>query len=297
MPSFALTGQTATMNDDPTIEQRLKAIADASPGLSLTVRLYSAVLPILRDEAPPVLPDEPSAEEAKAQMERGTPVLEGRDLDVDVEQAMALFLRLASAAEQAGEQVSVERVRRWIHEEQGGDAGAAFQAILSSCEESSAGEGWERMGIDGDLCQFLVQAALKPLLRAWWRKFHALSDEVKWSQGICSICGSGPLLADLQGNEQARHLRCGLCGADWRVARMSCVHCGTEDHRTLRVFFPGSDHTGPRIEACDKCMTYVKVLPAFSPTPVDLLIVEDLATLNLDAEAQKRSYRRAAETC
>ncbi len=285
------------MNDDPTLEQRLKAIADAFPGLSQTVRLYSAVLPILRDEAPPVLSDEPSAEEAKAQLERGTPVLEGRDLDVDVEQAMALLLRLAAAAEQAGERVSVERVRRWIDEDQHGDAGAAFQAILTSCEEGTAGEGWERKGIDGDLCQFLAQAALKPLLRAWCRKFSALSDAVKWSRGICSICGSGPLFAELQGNEQARHLRCGLCGADWRVARMSCVHCGNEDQRTLKVLFPASGHAGPRIEACDKCMTYVKVLPAFSPTPVDLLPVEDLATLDLDAEAQKRGYRRAAEIC
>ena len=43
---------------------------------------------------------------------------------------------------------------------------------------------------------------------------------------------------------------------------------------------------------CDECGGYLKVSAAFSPTPVELLPVEDLATVHLDYIAQERGYAR-----
>ncbi len=43
-----------------------------------------------------------------------------------------------------------------------------------------------------------------------------------------------------------------------------------------------------RIEACDKCRGYLKGISSFSPTPADMLAIEDLATLPLDDIAGER---------
>lgn len=284
---------TGTIDGDEILRERLKAIADSFPDMAQTARLYGAILPILRGEEIPVLPTGLSQDEVRARLEKGLPYLEGLELEGYIRRLAGLLTRLAAAAEKAGARVSAEKVSLLLDAERDDDASAALQTILAHDDEL-LGNRLERMGLDSDLFGFLAQTALRPLLRAWCRRVAPLVVNVKWDRGTCFVCGSAPLFAELQGNNQERHLRCGLCGADWRVERLSCIHCRNEDHRSLKVFFQ-NDPAGPRIEACNRCMTYVKVIPAFSPTPVDLMPVEDLATLRLDAAAQERGYRRAAE--
>ncbi len=277
------------------IIKRLDVIAQKSPDLADTARLYGAILPVLCDEVVSDPSTGLSAETVRAREEQGIPFLEGFDLEVDVGQVTGLFIRLDAAAEEAGAtRVSVEKIRLWIDAEHGGDAAAAFHSLMA-CDDGLLRKQLERIGLDHELCRFLAQNAMKPLLHSWRRRLTALAAGSRWSKGTCFVCGSAPLIAELQGNDQERHLRCGLCGADWRIARLSCPHCGNEDHRSLRVLFQENDPKRPRIDACDKCMTYLKVIPAFSPTPVDLLPVEDLATLRLDAVACVKGYRRAPE--
>jgi len=48
------------------------------------------------------------------------------------------------------------------------------------------------------------------------------------------------------------------------------------------------------VEVCDRCKGYLKVIVSFTPTPADLLPIEDLATLHLDYIAQAHGYKRAA---
>jgi formate dehydrogenase maturation protein FdhE len=45
---------------------------------------------------------------------------------------------------------------------------------------------------------------------------------------------------------------------------------------------------------CDNCHGYLKVITSFGPTPPEMLIVEDLATLHLDYIAQERGYERSS---
>ncbi len=288
--------QTGPIDSNERLQERLRAIAEGSPELAKTSRLYAAILPVLRDEELPALAALPSSDEVAMRLERGVPFLEGRDLEVDELQATSLLVRLAAAAEEAGATVSAEKMSLWLDEGCGGDVSAAFRSILAG-ENEPTGRGPERSGMDSALCGILAQAAMKPLLRSWRRQLAPIAAAVKWDKGNCFVCGSEPLFAELQGNDQERHLRCGLCGADWRVSRLSCPHCGNEDHRSLRVFFDESGPASPRIEACDRCMTYMKVIPAFSPTPVDLLPVEDLATRRLDTAARQRGYRRGEDAC
>jgi FdhE protein len=47
-----------------------------------------------------------------------------------------------------------------------------------------------------------------------------------------------------------------------------------------------------RVEVCDSCSGYLKVIATFDPTPPEMLAVADLATLHLDYIAQERGYVR-----
>jgi hypothetical protein len=64
------------------------------------------------------------------------------------------------------------------------------------------------------------------------------------------------------------------CGADWQFPRLQCMFCGNENHKTLSDLYPESQRDQMRVETCDNCHGYLKVIAAFSPTPVELLAVE-----------------------
>jgi formate dehydrogenase maturation protein FdhE len=47
-----------------------------------------------------------------------------------------------------------------------------------------------------------------------------------------------------------------------------------------------------RLQTCDVCRRYIKVVVTYDPIPVDLLLVEDLVTLHLDHIAGERDFAR-----
>ncbi len=44
------------------------------------------------------------------------------------------------------------------------------------------------------------------------------------------------------------------------------------------------------MEVCEKCRGYLKVIAAFTPTPAELLPLEDFATIEMDFIARDRGY-------
>jgi len=72
------------------------------------------------------------------------------------------------------------------------------------------------------------------------------------------------------------------------------MYCGNENHNTLGYFYPENQCERLRVEVCEKCRGYIKVITTFSPTPPEMPPVEDLATLQLDYIAQEKGYKRVA---
>jgi FdhE protein len=138
----------------------------------------------------------------------------------------------------------------------------------------------------------LAQNALKPSLRAWCRQLTPLAKGIPWNKAACFVCGASATLAEFQDNNQVKHLRCGSCGADWLFRRLQCPHCGNEDYKTQRYLYAEKNHEKMRVEACDTCKGYLKVISSFTPTPPEMIPVEDLATLHLDYIAQEHDYAR-----
>jgi FdhE protein len=148
--------------------------------------------------------------------------------------------------------------------------------------------------LDPNLVWTLAQNTLKPALSVWRQQLATCAEGSVWRKGNCYICGSAATLGELQENLQVMHLRCGQCGADWQFPRLQCTYCGNQDHRTLGYLYAETQSEKTRVQVCDRCHRYLKVITTFAPTPPELLAVEDLATLHLDYIAQARGYERVA---
>jgi FdhE protein len=303
----------ANETDDPIVE-RLRALARECPDLKDAARIYEAVLPLLRDADLQVVPVSLTCEEARGKLEKGLPLLPGLDLELNEKAVCDLVLRLARSIETIGEienpygsdradisegarkdgdamlPEAARRVRLALEESK-----IDFSALLAHIAADEPGfiESAARdLQIDPRLLWILARNALKPALHAWRRQLTPLAEGIQWERGYCFICGAEATLGELRENGQAMHLRCGQCGADWQSRRLRCIFCGNEDHGTLSCFYREDQLERMRVEVCDICRGYLKVITSFSPTPPEMLPVEDLATLHLDYVAQERGYDR-----
>ncbi len=294
--------------EDPIIS-RLRFVAKESPDLADTAALYGAILPLLRDTDLHVAPVSLSREEARKKMEQGQPLLYGLDVGLDIEAVRELMIRIAAALEAAGEKQvprlpDASRLSPLLHK-----PGAAARRIRAALEEGKLDPGSllpsvacgdpgpvtsvsARLQLDQGLLLALLRNALKPALRAWCRQIAPMAAGISWPRGTCFVCGSPATLAELQDNDQVKHLRCGSCGADWQGRRLQCMSCGNDDHRMLHYLYADNDRERVHAEACDRCHAYLKVISSFSPNPAEIIPVEDLASLHLDFIAREQGYVR-----
>jgi FdhE protein len=289
------------------IIQRLRQIVLESPELIGAAHVYEAILPFLHNADLRVGVVALTPAQARDKLVKGQPLLAGLELDLDVEAVRELMIELAVAVETASKMHRPHRLRLpWMASSRepvsdAGRIGLALEenrldaALLPSVAAGDNGRVLslaKDLKLDPGLLLSLAQNALKPALREWCRQLTPLVEGITWDKGTCFVCGAAPAFAELQGNDQVKHLRCGSCGADWQSRRMQCVHCGNEDHKTLRYLYDERNREKTRIEACDKCKGYLKVISSFTPTPPEMLPVEDLATLPLDYIAAERGYQR-----
>ncbi len=297
---------TKPVDTDP-VAQRVRALVKDSPDLKDAAELYGSVIPLLRDADPDVAPVSLTVEDARRKMKAGLPLLHGLDLELDAEKIRGLIIKLAASVENIGGKGRWHGVRLpWLRASARPDAAARLRLaleedrldVIALLPHITAGESGpvtaaaQGLQLDPDLLWTLAQNALKPALRAWCRQLTPMVKGVPWQEGRCFICGAVPALGELQGNNQARHLRCGQCGADWAFPRLRCTYCGKEDRDTLIYLYPEKQRERMSIEVCQKCNGYLKIIAAFTPTPPEMLQIEDLATLHLDYVAQERGYTR-----
>jgi formate dehydrogenase accessory protein FdhE len=282
---------TDLMKTDDPIVQRLRLLTHDSPDIGEIARMYEAILPLLRDADLRVAPVSMTREQAHATMTKGLPLLHDIYLEFDYEAALELMLLLVRAVEQSGENDQVRQIRSAL-EEHRLDAGNLL-AYTATGDRNAVKSIAQHLDLNADLVWTLSQNAFKPALRVWCRQLAHLTEGIPWQKGSCYVCGAAAMLAELQGNNLVKHLRCGQCGADWQFPRLQCMYCGNEDHHTLKHLYTESHLETMRVEVCDKCHGYLKVITSFAPTSPEMLTVEDLATLHLDSIAKTHGYEYA----
>jgi FdhE protein len=106
------------------------------------------------------------------------------------------------------------------------------------------------------------------------------------------MCGSWPAFAEVRGIERSRYFRCGRCGGEWHARALCCPYCETIDHDELVALVPESGGSNAAIDACRRCLGYVKTLTRLQGCPPETVMVEDLATVDLDVAALEHGYNR-----
>lgn len=166
---------------------------------------------------------------------------------------------------------------------------AVLEAVLNrdfAClQQHVSGGGDGRFGA-------LAALAATPLLRACAR---VPQPARVWSRSYCPICGGWPTFVEVRGIERARHLRCGACGSEWRAACLQCAFCGNRDHDRLGALVPEGDVARSAIEVCNACRGYVKVFTVLRGWPAGEVMIQDLATTELDIIAAERGYARTRD--
>jgi FdhE protein len=295
------------------VRKRVEALVRQSPALAEAAALHVAWLAPLRAACAAQPKAEFDTEGARRGLAGGLPVLMNHGLPFDGEAAAQLFKALARAAETAGgaaAKAGNPARRLWPLAGRASEASGAVASIRLAAERGTLDLPvlWQALaeadeaclsalaagaGLDVHWLRLLGQTSLKPALRALAEGVGGALDLNDWQRGVCPICGSPPLLAEVQGKEGARQLRCGLCGTAWPYPRLKCSFCGNTDHHKLGYLCLEGEGQKYRVQTCDVCQGYVKVVVTFDPIPVDLLAVEDLATLHLDAIAAERNFTRA----
>ena len=147
------------------------------------------------------------------------------------------------------------------------------------------------LGVDADALQAVMLLAPIPFLQACNRQWAPAISE-SWMEGYCPVCGAWPACAEVRGIERSRYLRCGRCGGGWQAQCLSCSYCGMTDHEELMSLVPEKSGSNAVIEACKRCLGYVKTFTTLQGSPPAKVMVDDLASVDLDIAALEQGYRR-----
>ena len=146
------------------------------------------------------------------------------------------------------------------------------------------------LGAQPEAFQAVTALVPVPFLQACNRHWK-LSTAADWLEGYCPVCGTWPAFAEVRGIERTRYFRCGRCGGEWRAHCLFCAYCGMNDHEELVSLVP-ENGASRVIEACKRCLGYVKAFTTLEGSAPEKVILDDLASVDLDVAAVEQGYKR-----
>jgi FdhE protein len=141
-----------------------------------------------------------------------------------------------------------------------------------------------------DLIDLFVEESLRPELEYVAEKYGDIVAKSGWTEGYCPICGKEPKIGEIRGEEEGkRYLFCHQCGHKWNFRRIKCPFCGNEEQHSL-AYFAVEGEERYRVDVCNKCRRYIKIVDLPKTAEEANLDVEDIATLHLDMLAYEEGY-------
>lgn len=175
--------------------------------------------------------------------------------------------------------MSEEMARTWINE------AIAFNELYfrKFAEENQLDE-W--------IPQFLAETLVRPYLQ---RVAEMAQDQINdaATSGGCPVCGEPVRLAQIE-DEGKKVVHCPRCLAHWQEKRLTCSHCGNENHETLQLLTIEEDPAS-QIQVCEECHGYTKVIDTRQYLSKPSAAQLDLTTIHLDFIAQENGYQAVGE--
>jgi FdhE protein len=139
-----------------------------------------------------------------------------------------------------------------------------------------------------DLIELFLEESLRPALEIIAQQYTDIIARSGWSEGYCPICGKEPKIGQIRG-EEGRFLFCNQCGFEWHFLRIKCPFCSNEEQQSLAYFTVEGDEKY-RVDVCNECKRYIKIVDFREVKREPNLDVEDIATLHLDILANEEGY-------
>nr|WP_269320268.1 formate dehydrogenase accessory protein FdhE [Bacillus sp. EB01] len=221
----------------------------------------------------------------KASLAAGVPVASQAIFDFDIplflqwiEELRTLLVKHNNSMEEKlaflSKLIDENTAQRWI------DEALAFNDMyFSDFAEDHEVEEW--------IPHFIAETALRPYLQLAAEKAQPSISFGVHGAG-CPVCGEPARLAQLEG-EGKKELYCPRCLVHWHDKRITCTHCGNDEHDTIKFISVEGDSTS-QIQACDKCIGYIKIVDTRQFIKKPSLAILDLNTLHLDFIAQENGY-------
>jgi FdhE protein len=141
-----------------------------------------------------------------------------------------------------------------------------------------------------DLIDLFIEESLRPELEVIAEKYGAVVEKSVWTEGYCPICGKEPKIGEIRESEDGRrYLFCHQCGYKWHFRRIKCPFCGNEEQHSL-AYFAVEGEESHRVDVCNKCRRYIKIVELPKSSEDVNMDVEDIATLHLDMLAYEEGY-------
>lgn len=283
-----------------TLRKSLKIIEDyktANPHYTDLLDILADIL-ILREEYRKNMKDSVFHVDEKLiaqKMEGGLPLVDITGKECDLSRPKKYFQSLIAIAEKrmpeaareitgfidSGEfdwekavKASFERIDEYAGDE-------SQTEILSSSDESRD---------NFDLIDLFVEESLRPELEYIAEKYGAVVEKTGWAEGYCPICGKEPKIGEIRAGEDGkRYLFCHQCGFKWNFRRIKCPFCGNDEQQSL-AYFAVEGEERHRVDVCNKCRRYIKIVELPKAEEEPNLDVEDIATLHLDMIAYDEGY-------
>ena len=170
---------------------------------------------------------------------------------------------------------------------------SSFDCVDSDAKEENATEVVSSAVEDQDnfdLIDLFAEESLRPELEKVAEKYGAAVEKAGWSEGYCPICGKEPKIGEIRAVEDGRrYLFCNQCGFKWHFRRIKCPFCGNDEQHSL-AYFAVEGEERHRVDVCNKCRRYIKIVELPKSSEELNLDVEDIATLHLDMIAYDEGY-------
>ncbi len=221
----------------------------------------------------------------------GVPFINSKNVSITWERLDALAKKICDITRPLAEsgESEVENFLKLLSESPERWHDAILTGILE--DRSPLKELAESTHIGYDTLIFISTQSLTPFIEKYAERLREYIDGNVWLKGSCPVCGSEPLMGRLEEENGKRHLQCYLCRTNWEFARLECPFCDNNDLKKLRYFFD-EDNKHHRVELCDQCKSYIKILDTREVGDRFSLVVENLATLPLDVIAKRDGFTR-----
>jgi FdhE protein len=165
-----------------------------------------------------------------------------------------------------------------------------LQAAGPSYWQNLLEQTWTNPGEAANSETFFALAFLQPIASKFAQGYPGPADS--YARPICPYCGRKPVCGVLrpEGDGGKRSLICSFCSTEWEYRRLICPACESEDLERLPVF-TDETFTYIRVEACDKCSTFIKTIDLTKDGRA-VPVVDEIASLPLTLWAREKGYEK-----